>query len=81
MGRFLDQGLQKQVELDLASFTRATGRKLNADEISQFTEAQIQANRWTYIGSGMSHSNFLATVEYLDPEWKNKLEQVAPIFS
>jgi hypothetical protein len=81
MGRFLDQGLLKQVEFDLDSFTRATGRKLNEDEIRQFNEVQLQANRWTYIGSGMNHPNFLATVEYLDPEWKNKLEQVAPIFS
>ena len=80
MGGFLDQGLAQQVEFDLDSFTRATGRTLNDDQIREFKRVQLQANRWTYIGSGMNHPNFLATVEYLDPEWKEKLEQVAPAF-
>jgi hypothetical protein len=80
IGGFLDQGLAQQVEFDLDSFTRATGRKLNEDQIREFKQVQLQANRWTYIGSGMNHTNFLATVEYLDPEWKEKLEQIAPAF-
>jgi hypothetical protein len=42
---------------------------------------QLQANRWTFIGSGMTHPNFLASVEKLDPAHRRKLEEVAPIFS
>lgn len=80
IGAFLDGGLAQQVQFDLDSFTRATGRKLNEDQIREFSQVQLQANRWTYIGSGMNHPNFLATVEYLDPEWKEKLEAVAPAF-
>ena len=80
MGAFLDGGLKQQVQFDLDSFTRATGRKLNESEIQKFNEVQLQANRWTYIGSGMNHPNFLETVEYLDPEWKIKLEQTVPSF-
>lgn len=42
---------------------------------------QHQAQRWTYIGSGMSHPNFLAGVGALSPEWCKKLEEVVPAFS
>jgi len=80
MGGFLDTGLAQQVQFDLDSFGRVTGRKLNEDEIREFNEVQLQANRWTYIGSGMNHPNFLGTTEYLSPEWKEKLTQIAPAF-
>ena len=81
MGGFLDRGLMQQVEFDLNSFTKATGRKLTEDQVREFRQVQLQANRWTYIGSGMNHPNFLATAGYLDPEWKEKLEKLAPAFS
>jgi hypothetical protein len=80
MGMFLDGGLAQQVKFDLESFVAATGRKLNEDQIREFNQVQLQANRWTYIGSGMNHPNFLATAEYLDPAWKAKLEEIAPTF-
>jgi hypothetical protein len=80
MGLFLDRGLTQQVQFDLHSFKRATGRVLNEAEQKEFEQVQLQANRWTYIGSGMSHPNFLATVNYLSPEWKEKLESIAPAF-
>jgi hypothetical protein len=80
MGGFIDQGLMQQVQFDLDSFTQATGRKLNEDQIAEFKQVQLQANRWTYIGSGMNHPNFLATVQYLNVEWKEKLENIAPAF-
>jgi hypothetical protein len=80
MGIFLDNGLKQQVQLDLNAFTRATGRVLNEEEKNDFETVQLQANRWTYIGSGMNHPNFLATVNYLSPEWKEKLESLAPSF-
>lgn len=80
IGAFLDRGLTQQVQFDLDSFVLATGRTLNEDQIKEFNQVQLQANRWTYIGSGMNHPNFLATAEDLDPEWKEKLEQIAPAF-
>ena len=80
MGLFLDQGLAQQVQFDLDSLSRATGRVLNEQERKEFEKIQLQANRWTYIGSGMNHPNFLATIHYLSPEWKEKLEKLAPTF-
>jgi hypothetical protein len=80
LGAFLDQGLAQQVQFDMESLSRATGRVLNDAEKKEFEQIQLQANRWTYIGSGMNHPNFLATINYLSPEWKEKLEQLAPAF-
>jgi len=81
MGMFLDNGLKQQVQYDLDAFARATGRTLNTAQKEQFEKIQLQANRWTYIGSGMNHPNFLTTVNYLDPEWKTKLDSIVPAFS
>jgi len=42
---------------------------------------QHQANRWTYLGSGMSHPAFLRTVEMLAPDQRARLAALAPVFS
>ena len=80
IGMFIDAGLQEQTQLDLNSFEEATGRRLTAEERERFTEIQLKALRWTFIGSGISHPNFLATVEKLGPRLREKLEAVAPAF-
>lgn len=41
---------------------------------------QHQANRWTYLGSGMTHPNFLATIDQLASEQRERIEEVAPAF-
>ncbi len=80
IGGFLDAGLKQQVAFDLESLTRATGRQLSAGERDNFTEVQQQANRWSYLGSGMTHPNFLATLETLSPTAKERVEQLARAF-
>ena len=80
IGGFLDAGLMQQVAFDLAAFERATGRTLGAADRDRFREVQGQAMRWTYLGSGMTHPNFLATLAALNPEAKRKIESVAPAF-
>jgi hypothetical protein len=80
IGGFIDGGLEAQVGLDLESFERATGRELSAAERKQFRAVQLRANRWTYLGSGMTHPNFLATLEGLDPAARRRIEGVAPAF-
>src|SRR5436190_1751009 len=67
IGGFLDGGLKQQVELDLESFVRATGRKLSDEERAEFIKVQHQANRWTYLGSGMTHPEVLGTLESIRP--------------
>jgi hypothetical protein len=80
IGAFIDGALQQQTQLDLDSFERATGRHLTVEERERFTEAQLKALRWTFIGSGITHPNFLATVGKLGPGLREKLEAVAPAF-
>src|SRR5262245_28733431 len=80
IGGMLDDGLRQQVELDLESLTRATGRQLGASERSRFIEVQQQANRWTYLGSGRTHPSFLATLDGIGPAVRSRIEQVSPAF-
>lgn len=80
IGMFIDGGLKQQTELDLDSLKRATGRQLLASERRHFVELQHQANRWTYLGSGMTHPNFLATLDSLQPAAKERIEKIAPAF-
>ena len=80
IGAFIDGGLQQQVEMDLDGFERATGHRLTAEQHERFHEAQLKALRWTFIGSGITHPNFLATVGKLGPGLREKLEAVAPAF-
>ncbi len=81
LGAFFDGGVKQQVEFDIAAFVAATGRSLTAREREEMAAQQHQAQRWTYLGSGMSHPNFLASVGALSPEWRKKLEEIAPSFS
>jgi hypothetical protein len=80
IGGFIDGGLRQQMEFDLDAFERATGRILSGNEREKFAEVQTQANRWTYLGSGMTHPNFLATLGDLTPGAKKRVEQIAPVF-
>ena len=81
IGAFIDGGLQSQTQFDLEAFERATNRTLTPTERAKFLAVQIQANRWTYLGSGMTHPNFLATLEKIMPEARQRVEQIAPTFS
>jgi hypothetical protein len=81
IGAFLDGGLAQQAELDAESFTRATGRRLSTAEHDMFAAITLQALRWTFIGSGMSHANFLATVDRVHPGAAAQLKAIAPDFS
>ena len=63
IGGFLDKGIQQQTEFDVESFVQATGRNLSKSEREAMTHAVLKGMRWTYLGTGMTHPNFLATVE------------------
>jgi hypothetical protein len=80
IGGFLDGGLKQQTAFDLAAFEAATERVLNDAERDGFMSAQHQANRWTYIGSGMTHPNFLETVGRLDAGCRQQIEEIASAF-
>ena len=80
IGGLVDAGLQQQVEFDLQSLQRAAGRTLNESEQAQFRSIQLQALRWTYLGSAMTHPNFLATVGEFSSSARQQIEEMAPVF-
>ena len=81
IGGFLDAGLRQQAELDMASLERAMGRVMSPSQRERFLTVQHQANRWTYLGSGMTHPSFLGTLGFISPEGRAKIEAVAPTFA
>lgn len=80
IGGFLDGGLMQQVEFDLESLKRSIGRELSEGEQGKIRQVQQRATRWTFLGSGMTHPNFLATLNKLHPAAKARVEQIAPAF-
>jgi hypothetical protein len=80
IGGLIDGGLKQQVDFDLDAFTRATGRELSEEQKRQFRREQLQANRWTYLGSAMTHERVLATLERLSPAARKRIEEIAPAF-
>jgi hypothetical protein len=80
IGAFIDGGLEQQVAFDRESFESATGRHLTTNEAEIFGQFQLQASRWTYLGSGMMHPRFLSTLEALGPEHRQRVEAIAPAF-
>ncbi len=80
LGGMLDGGFRQQVEFDLQSFQRAAGRVFNRAEQDRFRSIQTQAIRWTFLGSGMTHPNFLETVGDLSPAARGQIVQMTPAF-
>ena len=81
IGGFIDGGLKQQVEFDLDSLERAIGSRLSDPEKEKFRQQQLQANRWTYLGTGMTHERVLETLESLTPKARQKVESISPAFS
>jgi len=80
IGGFLDGGLIQQVEFDMDAFSRASGRQLTDAEKEEFRRVQLGANRWTYIGTGMTHERVLETLESLTPKARQRVESISPAF-
>ena len=80
IGGFLDDGMKQQTIFDLEAFERATGRKLTTSERDEFMGVQHQSNRYTYIGSGMTHPRFLETLGKLSRTQRQRIEEIAPVF-
>ncbi|HKX92603.1 MAG TPA: diiron oxygenase [Sphingomicrobium sp.] len=79
IGGFLDEGLKAQAGFNLDALEKVIGRKL--DDRDAILEQQHQAARWTYIGSGMAHERFRATLESLSPRAAERIAEAAPVFA
>ena len=81
IGGFLDEGLKQQTLFDLEALETATGRTLSVEEREVFVTTQLQANRWTYIGSGMVHPKFQQMLDRLGYDARARIDEVAPVFA
>ncbi|HEX8062440.1 MAG TPA: hypothetical protein VF535_04415 [Allosphingosinicella sp.] len=81
IGAFLDAGLAAQTGLNLDAFERATGRGLGGWRREHLQAQQHQALRWTYLGSGMVHPKFTATLAGLSTAARDRIAAVAPAFA
>ena len=72
--------IDDQVALDLASFERARRRPLDEDARAAVHDVQRRSMRWTFLGSGMTHPNFLSTVDALTPGGAARVRAVAEQF-
>jgi hypothetical protein len=77
---FVAEGMKQQTAFDLDAFERL-GRKLTPEERAKAEVQQLSANRWTYIGSGMTHPEFLATARKLSPKRAAEIVAAAPRYS
>jgi hypothetical protein len=80
IGGFIDGALKQQVEFDLDSLERGIGSRLSETDKEEFRRVQLQANRWTYLGTGMTHERVLETLEALTPKARRKVESVSSAF-
>ncbi|UBF27249.1 hypothetical protein K9N68_04595 [Kovacikia minuta CCNUW1] len=67
IGSFLESGLMNQVQLDIESLEKATGRTFSDAEKQQIQAVQEKSYRWTFLGSGMTHPNFIKTLREISP--------------
>ncbi len=81
IGGFIDGGLTQQIEFDMASLMDATGRYFTESQKEEFRHVQKRANRWTYLGSGMTHPKVLETLEALTPKARKRVETVSIAFA
>ena len=79
IGAFLDEGLRTQAGFNLDALEAAIGRKL--DNREEIAAQQHQAARWTYLGSGMVHERFKATLKALSPAAAARIADAAPMFA
>ena len=80
LGMFLDNGFKAQAELNIDALVKATGVWLFAADRTRLIDQQHQALRWTYIGSGMTHPKFVATLAAMSPAARDRIADVAPAF-
>jgi hypothetical protein len=77
---FIDDGIKQQVQFNVEGFEHASGKRLSKSEREAMTAAVLKGMRWTYLGTGMTHSNFLGTVGQIKPEARMQIEAMAPVY-
>jgi len=75
--QFFDDGFAAQTKLNLTAFEQAIDRSLDGATRGAFLEGQHQALRGAYLGSGMIHPNFGATLSAISPDARATVQAAA----
>ncbi|NEP16950.1 MAG: hypothetical protein F6J97_08580 [Leptolyngbya sp. SIO4C1] len=74
---FLNGGLMAQAQLDIASLERATERTFTEAEKAEIQAIQQPSYQWAFIGSGITHRNFVQVFNTIGPSSQARLAEVS----
>ncbi|NJM65989.1 MAG: hypothetical protein HC851_10145 [Acaryochloris sp. RU_4_1] len=79
--QYLNQGLKAQVQLDMASLEQAIGRTLSAIAHEEIQHIQELSYQKVFLSSGMTHPNFVRSVQALSATGSARIAAIAHTFS
>ena len=80
IAEFFDMGCKQQAKFNAQALERASLRKLTPKQRDALIGQQHQALRWTYLGSGLVHKQFRATLGALSPSELARVDALAVQF-
>ncbi len=77
LGGAIDGLLAQQIEMDIDSLEKVTGRTFSDDEKEEIRTHQQRSYRWTFLVSGLEHPNFVRIVNELTSAGGEKIAGAA----
>ena len=81
LGGAIDGLLQQQIGMNIDALKVATGRAFTERERAEISAKTLRAWRWTFLVSGLEHSNVVRLVEEITHEGAAKIRSVAQALS
>jgi hypothetical protein len=79
--QYLNEGLKAQVQLDITSLERAIDRSLTAIDRQEIQQIQELSYQKAFLGCGMTHPNFVQSVQDLSTDGYARISALAEDFS
>jgi hypothetical protein len=79
--QYLNEGLKAQVLLDISSLERAVGRTLTELDRNEIQPIQERSYQQVFLRSGMTHSNFIQSMQALSATGAGRIAALANTFS
>jgi hypothetical protein len=73
--------LSQQVEMDVASLERATGRTFTEAERAEILAAQKPSYRRIFIGMGLTNAGFISRMGQISADAQRRVKELAPLYS
>lgn len=77
--RYLNQGLNAQVQLDIASLERSLQQEFTSIERDEIRQIQEKSYQQAFLHAGMIHPNFVQTVKALSTSGYAKIAELIPL--